>query len=189
MQPRAENQTKHSAKQQLHKNLYYLAAWSNKVTTIVTEETAIQEQIRSSHQEMPQQSFEREEHHEDSKSGVSASTESKVVCTFPTQVSKRSRREFTWSMPKTLGWTHETWTVPSTWSIMPSIRRAWRKQQCHKTTTNGGFWRAGLTERLFISRYSTSSTESLVRSAISLNGIVRFSDDRLQIHEAVSDKA
>jgi hypothetical protein len=48
---------------------------------------------------------------------------------------------------------------------------------------------AGLTERLFISRYSTSSTESLVRSAMAFSGIVRFSDDRLQIDKAVSDKA
>jgi hypothetical protein len=65
-----------------------------------------------------------QEHHEETKSGVSASTDSKVVCTFPTQVSSRSRSDFTWSMPRTLGCTHETWTVPSTSSIMPSIRWA-----------------------------------------------------------------
>jgi hypothetical protein len=49
------------------------------------------------------------------------------------------------------------------------------------------FWRVGLTERLFISRYSTSSTESLVCSAISRIGIVRFSDDRLQVDKAVTE--
>lgn len=39
-----------------------------------------------------------------------------------------------------------------------------------------------VTERLFIRRYSTSLIESLVRSAIMLNGIVLSSDGRLQ-HE------
>ena len=38
-----------------------------------------------------------------------------------------------------------------------------------------------VTERLFISRYSTSLIESLVRSAISLNGIVLSSDGRLKM--------
>lgn len=37
-----------------------------------------------------------------------------------------------------------------------------------------------VTERLFIRRYSTSLIESLVRSAITLNGIVLSSDGRLQ---------
>ena len=50
-----------------------------------------------------------------------------------------------------------------------------------------GFWRVGLTERHFISKYSTSSTESLVCSAISRIGIVRFSDDRLQVDKAVTE--
>ena len=36
-----------------------------------------------------------------------------------------------------------------------------------------------VTERLFIRRYSTSLIESLVRSAITLNGIVLSSDGRL----------
>lgn len=39
-----------------------------------------------------------------------------------------------------------------------------------------------VTERLFIRRYSTSLIDSLVRSAITLNGIVLSSDGRLQ-HE------
>lgn len=39
-----------------------------------------------------------------------------------------------------------------------------------------------LTERLFISRYSTSSTVSFVRLAITLNGIVLSSDGRLQVN-------
>jgi len=38
-----------------------------------------------------------------------------------------------------------------------------------------------VTERLFIRRYSTSLIESLVRSAISLNGIVLSSDGRLKM--------
>lgn len=40
---------------------------------------------------------------------------------------------------------------------------------------------ANLTERLFIRRYSTSLIESLVRSAITLNGIVLSSDGRLKM--------
>ena len=76
------------------------------------------------------------------------------------------------------------------------INYAFYKTSLKKTTVirlrwdkaRHGFWKAGLTERLFISRYSTSSTESLVRSAMAFSGIVRFSDDRLQ-DKAVSDIA
>jgi hypothetical protein len=46
---------------------------------------------------------ESEEHQEDIKSGVSASTKSTVVCTLPAQVSNRPLKDFTCSMPKTLG--------------------------------------------------------------------------------------
>lgn len=60
--------------------------------------------------------------HEATKSGVSASTDNKAVCTLPNHVSSRSRKDTICGIPKTLGWTHETWTVPSTWSIIPSMR-------------------------------------------------------------------
>jgi hypothetical protein len=40
--------------------------------------------------------------------------------------------------------------------------------------------KGGLTERLFMRRCSTSSMESFVRSAITFNGIVLFSEGRLQ---------
>ena len=61
-------------------------------------------------------------HHGATRSGVSASTDNKAVCTLPSQLSRRSRRDLICGIPKTLGCTHDTWTVPSTWSIMPSIR-------------------------------------------------------------------
>lgn len=60
------------------------------------------------------------------RSGVSASTASRVVCTFCSQVSSRSRRAVIWGIPRTRGWTHDTRTVPSTWSITPSIRWTWK---------------------------------------------------------------
>ena len=49
-----------------------------------------------------------------------------------------------------------------------------------KHFTNTNFRNQGLTERLFMRRYSTSSTESLVRSAMMFKGIVRSSEGRLQ---------
>lgn len=60
--------------------------------------------------------------HDATRSGVSASTDNKAVCTLPTQVSNRSRSDIICEIPKTLGWTQETWIVPSTWLIIPSIR-------------------------------------------------------------------
>ena len=51
-----------------------------------------------------------------------------------------------------------TWTVEATWSMMPSMR-------CRLS--------------VFMSRNSTPSTLSLVRSAITLSGIVRCSAGRL----------
>lgn len=44
------------------------------------------------------------------------------MCTFPTQLSSRSRKDLICGIPKTLGCTQDTWTVPSTWSMIPSIR-------------------------------------------------------------------
>jgi len=45
-----------------------------------------------------------------------------AVCTFPVQLSSRSRKDLICWIPRTLGCTQETCTVPSTWSIIPSIR-------------------------------------------------------------------
>jgi hypothetical protein len=56
------------------------------------------------------------------RSGVSASTDNKAVCTLSNQLSNRSRRDLICGIPRTLGCTQETCTVPSTWSIIPSIR-------------------------------------------------------------------
>lgn len=62
------------------------------------------------------------ETHEATRSGASDSTDTKAVCTLSTQLSKRSRNDLIWDIPKTLGCTQETYTVPSTWSIIPSIK-------------------------------------------------------------------
>lgn len=56
------------------------------------------------------------------RSGVSASTDSNAVWTLSTQASSRVVRDLIWGIPNTLGCTHDTCTVPSTWSIIPSIR-------------------------------------------------------------------
>lgn len=64
--------------------------------------------------------------HDATRSGVSASMDNKAVCTLSNQVSSRSRKDLICGIPKTLGCTQETCTVPSTWSIMPSIRWTWR---------------------------------------------------------------
>ena len=63
------------------------------------------------------------------RSGVSASTDSKAVCTLSNQLSSRSRKDLICGIPRTLGCTQETCTVPSTWSIIPSIR--WTYCQNH----------------------------------------------------------
>lgn len=66
--------------------------------------------------------------YESARSGVSASTDSRAVWTLFNQSSSRSRRALICGMPRILGCTHETWTVPSTWLIMPSIR--WTCVKC-----------------------------------------------------------
>lgn len=60
--------------------------------------------------------------HDATRSGVSASTDNKAVCTLSNQLSRRSRKDLICGTPKTLGCTQDTCTVPSTWSIIPSIR-------------------------------------------------------------------
>jgi len=60
--------------------------------------------------------------HDPIRSGVSASMDSNAVWTFPVQLSSRSRKDLICWIPRTLGCTQETCTVPSTWSIIPSIR-------------------------------------------------------------------
>lgn len=60
--------------------------------------------------------------HDATRSGVSASMDNKAVCTLPNQLSSRSRKDLIWGIPKTLGCTQDTCTVPSTWSIIPSMR-------------------------------------------------------------------
>lgn len=62
------------------------------------------------------------QNHDATRSGVSASIDNNAECTLSVQPSRRSRNDSICGIPKTLGCTHETCTVPSTWSIMPSIR-------------------------------------------------------------------
>lgn len=52
--------------------------------------------------------------HDATRSGVSASMDNKAVCTLSNQLSSRSRKDLICGIPKTLGCTQETCTVPST---------------------------------------------------------------------------